>query len=745
MQISGTGKSVTIPTGVLSPASAIFATPQTVGQASPALQVTLSNGGQANLVLGATALSLVGANPGDFSITSGTTCAANLSIAPNSTCVINIVFTPAATGSRTATLNVTDNSGGTAGTIQPISISGTGISAPLGSFNPATASYTAQPLGQASSALQVTLTNTGQGALVLAATAPALSGSNAGDFSIAQGTTCAANLSLAQSSSCVFNLVFTPTAFGPRTATLSVTDNSGGTAGTVQTFLISGTGQNPLASLSASSLTYAGQGISTSSAAQTVVLTNTGNSALILAASPVSLSGANPGDYTIASGTTCSSSLSIAANGTCTISIVFSPTSTGTRTATLSITDNSGGTAGTTQTVALSGTGTGLPQAALAPSTLTFGTQNLSTVSAAQTVTLTNTGTANLLLGATPLSISGSAAADFAVASGTTCTAALSIAPNSSCAIHITFAPTLSGSRTATLSVSDNSGGTVGSVQTVSFTGTGVNPLALSLFPATPDVEVATTQQFTAIFQPSSGAGSVLWTVSGTACNGGPCGTVNASGLYSAPATLSSAAADTVTATLASDATVHGSTVVTLFLRPAMTSTSGETQTVTAGQTATYNLTLAGGAGDPTKPLIISCHTTLLPTGVACPPVTVQPSANPTNFTFTVTTTGSQTTGSLRSSKLVVWAFLFPLGGLSLFRVRRRIQLGRQVGLFAAILVSTLCLFFASGCGTSGSFSQVTTTNYSQTPTGTYNIQLDGTGPSGVPDNGIGYLTLIIK
>jgi hypothetical protein len=61
------------------------------------------------------------------------------------------------------------------------------------------------------------------------------------------------------------------------------------------------------------------------------------------------------------------------------------------------------------------------------------------------------------------------------------------------------------------------------------------------------------------------------------------------------------------------------------------------------------------------------------------------------------------------------------------------------------ILVSTFCLFFASGCGTNGSLSQAATTNFSQTPTGVYTIQLDGTGPSGVPDDGIGYLTLVVK
>jgi hypothetical protein len=47
----------------------------------------------------------------------------------------------------------------------------------------------------------------------------------------------------------------------------------------------------------------------------------------------------------------------VAAGGSCTINVTFSPAATGPLTGTLSITDNNQGAAGSTQSVALSGTG----------------------------------------------------------------------------------------------------------------------------------------------------------------------------------------------------------------------------------------------------------------------------------------------------------------------------------------------------------------------------------------------------
>ena len=70
----------------------------------------------------------------DFDFTS--TCRASL--ASNATCSISVTFTPSASGVRTATLRVTDNSGNIAGSVQSVQLTGTGAAASVAT---ATASY----------------------------------------------------------------------------------------------------------------------------------------------------------------------------------------------------------------------------------------------------------------------------------------------------------------------------------------------------------------------------------------------------------------------------------------------------------------------------------------------------------------------------------------------------------------------------------------------------------------------------
>jgi hypothetical protein len=85
------------------------------------------------------------------------------------------------------------------------------------------------------------------------------------------------------------------------------------------------------------------------STSQVVTLTNTGNASLSV--SGLAFTGANAGDF--AEADTCSPA--VAAGGTCTIAILFTPAASGTRTAALSITDNA---SGSPQSVSLSGSGT---------------------------------------------------------------------------------------------------------------------------------------------------------------------------------------------------------------------------------------------------------------------------------------------------------------------------------------------------------------------------------------------------
>ena len=104
-----------------------------------------------------------------------------------------------------------------------------------------------------------------------------------------------------------------------------------------------------MAGVSPTSLTFGNQSLGTTSGSQPVTLSNTGTAALTISSIATS---ANFGETNNCGGT-------VAAGGSCTINVTFSPGSGGALTGALTITDNSNGVAGSTQSVSLSGTGQG--------------------------------------------------------------------------------------------------------------------------------------------------------------------------------------------------------------------------------------------------------------------------------------------------------------------------------------------------------------------------------------------------
>jgi hypothetical protein len=105
--------------------------------------------------------------------------------------------------------------------------------------------------------------------------------------------------------------------------------------------------------------------------------------------------------------------------------------------------------------------------AQLSPTFLKFGNQPVGFTTVQKTVTLTNAGTTALII--TGVTTSG----DFAT--NNLCPG--SLAPNGRCKINVTFTPTVAGTRTGTLTLTDNAGS---GTQTVPLTGTGIPPVALS-------------------------------------------------------------------------------------------------------------------------------------------------------------------------------------------------------------------------------------------------------------------------
>jgi len=373
-------------------------------------------------------------------------------LAANGTCTINVTFTPTATGSRSATLTVTDNASNSP---QTAGVSGTGTLLPSLSPSPVP-SFGNQNVGTTSAAQAVTLSNPSGTALTI--TSIGFTGTNPGDFG--QTNNCPLSPStLAANATCTINVTFTPTATGSRSATLAVADNA---SNSPQTAGVSGTGAS-LPVLSPSPVPdFGNQNVGTTGAAQAVTLSNPTGTALTITS--IGFTGTNPGDFGQTNNCPLSPS-TLAANGTCTISVTFTPTATGSRSATLTVTDNA---SNSPQTAGVSGTGVG-STATLSPTSLTFSKQNVNTTSPPKTVTLSNTG--NVALTVNSITLTGANANNFALTSASTCPlSGGTVAAPGNCTIVVTFTPTSKGGKTAAISVADNASG---SPQQVSLSGTG--------------------------------------------------------------------------------------------------------------------------------------------------------------------------------------------------------------------------------------------------------------------------------
>ncbi len=301
-------------------------------------------------------------------------------------------------------------------------------------------------------------------------------------------------------------------------------------------------GSAPAVSLSAASLNLGSEPVGTTSPAQSVTVTNSGNANLTFAAGAVTISGTNQADFKV-SADSCSGQ-TVTAGNTCSVSVTFTPSVASSESATLNFADNA---ANSPQTVSLSGTGTTPePTAAVAPTSLTFGSQAQGTTSAAQTVTLSNSGNASLSIA------SITASANFSESDN--CGSSLGAGNN--CAISVTLAPTTTGTLTGTLTVTDNSNGTANSTQTVSLSGTGTAPPDFAIAVASGGASSATvspggTASYTLSVTPQNGFNQAV----SLTCSGAPSeATCSVSPTSVTPSgTTTSAATVTVVTTAASN------------------------------------------------------------------------------------------------------------------------------------------------------------------------------------------------
>jgi hypothetical protein len=334
---------------------------------------------------------------------------------------------------------------------------------------PSSLTFGSQAVGTASAPQQLLITNTGSGVLQISSLAIT------GDFT--ESDTCSGQ-SLAPGNTCDINVTFAPTVIGTDTGTLTIYANvpNGGQL----TVPLSGTGtQGAAITLTPASLcflpTLIGQTTSQSCQStgpptqtggnvqpgQSIVIANTGGAAASITSITVT------GDFAIVSNT-CGTSLAAAntSGDSCTVSITFTPMSSGLLNGTLTVVDSAG-----TQTAPLTGTGMTAATDLLSPTGLTFAAQPIGTQSPSQQVTLTNNGDESVQ--------------DITVQSSTTDFVAVNncgstLTGHTSCAILVSFLPSIIGTDTGTLTVSDviTSGST--HTQQITLTGTGIAPVGVA-------------------------------------------------------------------------------------------------------------------------------------------------------------------------------------------------------------------------------------------------------------------------
>ena len=435
--LSGAG----VPATALSVASVAFGN-VVVNTASVARTVFVTNYQPTALSIGSIVL------PAGYAVTGGT-CPNPGTVAAGSNCSIAITLTPTAVGALPAgSLTVNTNASNS-----PLTAALSGAGVPATALSVASVAFGNVVVNTASVARTVFVTNYQPTALSIGSIVlPA-------GYAVTGGT-CPNPGTVAAGSNCSIAITLTPTAVGALPAgSLTVNTNA---SNSPLTAALSGAGV-PATALSVASVAFGNVVVNTASVARTVFVTNYQPTALSIGSIVL------PAGYAVTGGT-CPNPGTVAAGSNCSIAITLTPTAVGALPAgSLTVNTNA---SNSPLTATLSGTGV-LP-VVFAPASLAFAAQYEGTTSPARTVFLYNYELSPLNISS--ITIGGANSSDFGVT--TSCPTVPSPVPASShCSLFVTFSPTGSGTRTATLSVADDAST---SPQTVALTGSGNAPVTVT-------------------------------------------------------------------------------------------------------------------------------------------------------------------------------------------------------------------------------------------------------------------------
>ncbi len=318
-----------------------------------------------------------------------------------------------------------------------------------------------------------TIKNTGTQPLTLSGSPfVSIQNSTASDFVVTTPPTSP----IAAGASTTFQLRFTPSTQSASKAWLTIASDDPSNAS--YRFAVTGTGATPVISVTGNSATIANgdaapaiadltdfdTGPLNTAIAHTFTIANSGGVALTLSGTPrVTLVGPDAADFSVA---TQPASSTVAANGTATFKVNYTPAVVGKRsTASVVVASNDPLTpsysfalqgTGPTPSMSVTGNSVAIASGDLIPSPVDFTEFGVTTLATpvTRTFTITNSGLAPLTLSGSPkIAISGANAADFTV---TTQPASSVAASSGSTTFTISFLPGAAGVRTAMISIANN-------------------------------------------------------------------------------------------------------------------------------------------------------------------------------------------------------------------------------------------------------------------------------------------------
>jgi len=331
---------------------------------------------------------------------------------------------------------------------------------------------------------------------------------------------------------------------------------------------------NPSISVTPSLVSFGNVKIKTQTS-QTLRLSNPGTKDLVISQAAIS------GNDFSASGLTAP--LTVAAGTSMDFTVLFQPTTTGPTSASILISSNA---TSTPLSVGLMGTGVAesTPAISVSPTAINFGNLTVNT-SVTQTVTVSNTGTAALSISQATVSGASFGMSGFS--------APVSIPAGSNVNFTVAFQPTTTGPASGSVSITSNAGP---SPLIIALSGTGATAAVAPTITTQPASQTVTAGQ-TATFSVTANGTAPLnyqWKKNGASISGAT-GTT-----YTTPATTTSDNGSTFTVVVTNSTGSATSNAAALTVNAGAVaptiSTQPASQTVTAGQTATFSVAANGTA-----------------------------------------------------------------------------------------------------------------------------------------------------